>query len=90
MHLRETESDINTPRKKAHYGYETGLHSRNEDCAHTGDEDQSIKYKKTIASTNWLPRAYNQTKRSIIIFKRWIYNLYISQDVDVWAYKFKP
>ena len=27
---------------------------------------------------------------SIIIFKKWIYNLYISEDIDVWAYKFKP
>jgi len=53
----------------AHYGYETSLHSRNEDCAHTGDGDQSIKYKETLASTNWLPRAYDQTKEVLLSLK---------------------
>lgn len=45
------KSLASTSRKKAdNSGYETKPSSRNEDCGHNDDEDQSAIYKETIAS----------------------------------------
>ena len=37
--------------------------------AHNDDSDQFLKYNETLASTNWLPRACDQTKEVLLSLK---------------------